>query len=311
MLPSYKSLHREKGDLGDLYTVERRADLVLTLRDGDTIKAGIILEVQLQADNRKFYQSPAAAASLHAELNLARFDPKTNTEKGTPIPVYLVFLTFSEATAQWAQAPIKTLLPNSALQFLVIGPSAIPRIETAQAAKKNPEMALISAMAHARRPKDIAVVAAAFEGISSIVDPERGNVYLDYLAAVLSDPLKNHLEKLMNIDPNTFQFRSTTFRKLLQDMVDIEANKIATKAAADAAEAKAKERLISKREDLLELIKLRQLALKAPEQKKIEACDDMTTIATWFANAATAATIQEVFQVKTSPTPTTTKKAKK
>jgi hypothetical protein len=288
-LPPYKELRREKSELGELSATERRADLVVTLRDGDTVKAGIILEVQLKIDNRKLYNGPAYAASLHAELNLARFDPKTNEEYGQPIPVYLVVLTFSEATAKWAEAPIRTLLPNSPIQFLVIGPSLIPRIETGEEAKKNPELALLSAMAHARRPKDVPVVGAAFEGIASLMDPERVNMYLDYLAAVLSDGLKAHLERLMNIDPNTFEFRSTTFRKLFQDKLDIEVKK-------EVAKEVAKEKLASKREDILSLLTLRQITHTKTDQKKIEDCDDLTTLNAWFANAANATSIQEVFQ---------------
>jgi hypothetical protein len=283
-LPPYKELRREKSELGELSPTDRRADLVLTLRDGNIVKAGIILEVQLKPDNRKKYNGPAYAASLHAELNLARFDPKTNEEAGDPIPVYLVILTFSEATASWAQDPIKTLMPNAPLRFLVIGPSLIPRIEKSDEAKKSPELALLSAMAHARRPKDISVVAATYEAISSLADPERVNIYLDYLAAVLSDGLKTHLEKLMNIDPNTFEFRSTTFRKLFQDKMDIEVKKeVQKELQKEVQKETAKERLAIKREDILALLSLRKITHKTTDRQKIEACDNLALLNTWFA----------------------------
>ncbi|MET0536190.1 MAG: hypothetical protein ABW171_18390, partial [Steroidobacter sp.] len=66
-LPTYTEARIHSADLTEVQPAEYRADLVVLLVD-DVPVLGIIVEVQLAADERKRYVWPAYAANLRAQL---------------------------------------------------------------------------------------------------------------------------------------------------------------------------------------------------------------------------------------------------
>src|SRR5262245_3124163 len=66
-LPAYAEARVESADLTELQPTEYRADLVVLLVDGKPV-LGIIVEVQLQKDERKRFTWPVYASNLRARL---------------------------------------------------------------------------------------------------------------------------------------------------------------------------------------------------------------------------------------------------
>ncbi len=66
-LPAYSEARLESSDLTDLAPAEYRADLVVLLVDGKPV-LGIVVEVQLQRDERKRFTWPVYVAGLRARL---------------------------------------------------------------------------------------------------------------------------------------------------------------------------------------------------------------------------------------------------
>lgn len=85
-LPQYTEARIDSADLTDVQPAEYRADLVVLLWKGEPV-LGIVVEVQLSADERKFYVWPVYVANLRARLKC---------------PVCLLVVTADDATARWA-----------------------------------------------------------------------------------------------------------------------------------------------------------------------------------------------------------------
>src|SRR5262249_46401826 len=142
----------------------------------------IIVEVQLHKDERKHFTWPVYAANLRARLEC---------------PTCVLVVTADDAVATWARTPIELGVGNTFTPF-VIGASAIPIIVDVEMAKRDPELAVLSAMAHGRAEPDVArrIMTAAFEA-SRGLQGERAELYLDLIEIHLSDIVHPAFEALM------------------------------------------------------------------------------------------------------------------
>jgi hypothetical protein len=131
VLPAYTQARTDSADLTELTPTEYRADLVVLLVDEEPV-LGIIVEVQLQTKNEKRFAWPVYVAALRARLRC---------------PVCLLVVTPYVEVARWARLPIE-LGPGARIEPLVLGPDAVPAVEDPLAACKEPELAVLSAMAH-------------------------------------------------------------------------------------------------------------------------------------------------------------------
>src|ERR1700742_1961083 len=132
-LPEYSEARIEAADLTDVQPAEYRADLVVLLYDDKPV-LGIIVEVQLSTDERKRYAWPAYAVGLRARMRC---------------PVCILVFTAQDAVVRWASSPIE-LGGGNLFTPLVIGPSGVPVVTDARRAGAEPELAVLSAMAHGR-----------------------------------------------------------------------------------------------------------------------------------------------------------------
>jgi hypothetical protein len=132
-LPTYGEIRIDSADLTEVQPAEYRADLVVLLLEGLPV-FGIVVEVQLSPDERKQYVWPAYVAGLRARIRC---------------PVCLLVITADDACARWAAKPI-ALGGSSCLVPWVIGPSGVPEITEEAVAQANPELAVLSAMAHGK-----------------------------------------------------------------------------------------------------------------------------------------------------------------
>ena len=194
-VPAFTAVDVAEADFTTTTPVERRADLVLHLRDGAsaTPVMGLVVEVQRDCDADKRRSWPLYAALLHARL---------------ACPTGLVVLTADEAVARWAARPITTLQPGSSFVPLVLGPDRVPRLshDEAQAA---PWLAVLSALIHGNRPDGTAVTLTALGALSVLPGPEAAVCY-DLIRASLDELARAALESAMHA--GKYQFRSDVAR---------------------------------------------------------------------------------------------------
>ena len=180
----------DTSDHTDLGPIDRRADLVVTLRappaEGGRearVVMGIIVEAQLRPSAEKHFVWPHYAAGLHDRLRA---------------PVWLLVLAADEATAAWARRPIATFQPSSPFVPLVVGPAELPAIRSIEEARRLPELAVLSAMAHGNEANGLDVVHTAVEALVAL-EPERKLLYFDMIHRALNEAARRALEHDMRM----------------------------------------------------------------------------------------------------------------
>jgi hypothetical protein len=190
-LPRYRHARLASADLTDIQPAEYRADMVVHLCDDDAAVYAIILEVQLSEDDRKRFVWPAYVTNLRARLEC---------------PVSLLVVTPHERVARWASRCVEI---GGLHQFTpyVLGPSGVPVVTDERVAQRNPELAVLSAMAHGRtsdvtRAIEIAVAA---QGAVGGLDSDRSRIYLDLIMNSVGEAARCALNAM---DPRKYVFQS-------------------------------------------------------------------------------------------------------
>jgi hypothetical protein len=196
-VPRFSDARIESAALTDLQPAEYRADLVVLLYE-DVPVLGIVIEVQLQADDDKSFSWPVYVAGLRARIRC---------------PVCLLVVTVDATVARWASRPIE-LGGGSRLVPLVLGPSGVPEITDEQRALAEPELAVLSAMAHGRDadPEKAVRIALLAMAASVGLDPERSQLYHDQVLASLGEAA---MEALQSMDPAKYEFQSEFARRYI------------------------------------------------------------------------------------------------
>lgn len=161
--------------LDALRPAARQADLVIELRarDGRAVLA-IAVEVQRRVDRRKWLAWLAYLAALRPR-GLA----------------CVMVVTPSRRVARWASEPFILGPGNEALRVWIVGPDQLPKIVDPEVAWAQPELAVLSALAHANR--DPAVLPAAAQALSA-VDSGLAELYCALLSNHLRAPIRRALE---------------------------------------------------------------------------------------------------------------------
>jgi hypothetical protein len=192
--PPGRRLRPIASDLTTLVPAELRADLVIAEQheDEDGPHALYVVEVQLSAPPKKRRIWPHYSTSLHHRFGC---------------PVTLIVITPYQAVARWARKPI-IIGPGHEMRPLVIGPDAIPPILDANRARDNPELSVLSSLAHPERG-DIAYTALA---AVSYQDDEHVRIYADIVLACLAPAGRARLEKLI-MDTTRYEYQSDFAKK--------------------------------------------------------------------------------------------------
>jgi hypothetical protein len=180
-LPRYTEARIDSADLTEVQPAEYRADLVVLLFEGVPV-FGIIVEVQLSPDERKQYVWPAYVAGLRARIKC---------------PVCLLVITADDACARWAARPID-LGGGSCLVPWVIGPSGVPEVTEEAVAQADPELAVLSVMAHGKdidTEKSVRIARAA-RGASINLDEGRSKLYCDLIFYSLSEAARRAFQAM-------------------------------------------------------------------------------------------------------------------
>jgi hypothetical protein len=190
MLPEYTEARLDSANLSDLRPAEYQADLVVLLVQ-DRAVHGIVVEVQLARDEDKEYAWPAYVYNLRSRIRS---------------PVCLLVLTVEESVARWASQPIE-LGGGNRFKPWVLSPAGVPQITDEARAKEDPELAVLSAMAHggdADVDKAVQIALAAEVALLDL-DAERSTLYRDMLTEALSEAARRALQSM---DPAKYEYRS-------------------------------------------------------------------------------------------------------
>jgi hypothetical protein len=259
-LPTYSEVRLESADLTDIVPAEYRADLVVLLVDGKPV-LGIIVEVQLRPDPRKRFSWPVYVAGLHARL---------------ACPCCLLVITASAKTARWASKPINTG-PGGQLLPFVVSPDGVPVITDPELAKRDPELAVLSVMAHGHGDVETAVkIALSAASSTAGLEADTRVLYFDLIEAALGDAARKAFAML----PKSYEFQGPTFKK--GKLEGERAGKLEGQALMGA-------------EAVLTILQTRGLVPTEPQRERLVACKDLDSIKAWIAKAVTAPSVGALF----------------
>jgi hypothetical protein len=255
-LPDYQVARVESGDLPDLTPTEYRADVVVVLTAAETPVLAVVVEVQLGRDKGKQWSWPVYLATLRARLGC---------------PVVLLVVCADTATATWCAARIELGHPGWTLSPLVLGPDRVPVVTDADEAARDPELAVLSAMAHGGRPDRTDVLDALVTALAA-VDQERATLYSNVVLAALPAAAHRYLEALVTAGTFPREYQSPLVRRFVGQ------GRVEGKAAA-----------------VLTVLDARGIDLPSFAHARITSCTDLYQLDSWLRRAATANSIDELF----------------
>jgi hypothetical protein len=185
-LPARIHVRPAPGQFTDLQPPSYHADLVLRIEDerGRLLHL-FIVEIQLRRDRRKRISWPIYVTSARAQI-------------GARCRLTLVVLAPDPALAAWCAQPIELDTNGSVLRPLVLGPSIIPKVLDAERARAHPELAVLSAVVHARAAEASQIATAALMACGTL-DSGQASLYADLVVAQLDTVARRAVEKLMEI----------------------------------------------------------------------------------------------------------------
>jgi hypothetical protein len=274
-LPAYSEARIESADLTDLEPAERHADLVVLLVDDKPV-LGIVVEVQLSTKAEKRMAWPVYVVGLRARLKC---------------PACVLVVSPSEAVAQWCREPI-SIGPGNVFTPLVLGPASVPRVEDRATAERDPELAVLSVMAHGDEAESDMFVRTVLEAVRSLPD-ERRVLYYDLLAA-LSDAARTALERLMA--SGDYEFHSDFAKKFIaQGRIEGQAQGRVEGEAQGRIEGQAQGRVEGEAKALVVLLEARAVRITDEARARILACSDPLQLDVWIRKALSIQSIDELF----------------
>ena len=265
-------------DLSQVTSTEYRADSVVELRDRrGELTGAVVVEVQLRPHDDKLYTWPLYVAALRAKLRC---------------PVTLLVITPASAVARWARRPISLGHPGFSLQPIAVSFDDLPRILDAVQARRMPELAVLSAMAH----PELEVAATAIEAIATLPE-DQNRRYLDVILATLPDAIRTILEARMK----GYVYQSEFARKYYNQGLEEGRQKGHLEGRQEGLE---EGRDVWRREGLrtaaIALARAKLPGVTAEDQAAIEALQDepaLTELIAALGRATTPSEARAVFQV--------------
>ncbi|MFF3222271.1 hypothetical protein ACFYV7_05700 [Nocardia suismassiliense] len=245
-LPEFDHARLECGDFPDINPTEYRADAVVVLANGTTPAIAVVVEVQLQPDKDKSWCWPVYLTTLRARLKC---------------PTVLLVLCPDKRTATYCRRPI-TVAPEFTLRPLVLSPNDIPVVTDSETAGANPELAVLSAVAHSNHPDRETILTLL---ATRVLPAAHGKEYIDLVTRLLPTAARHFLESLMTAG---YEYQNELIRTYFFD-----------------GETKA----------LLTVLEARGVTLPEEFRSLIEACTDRGQFDTWLRRAANATSAEDLF----------------
>ncbi|ADO67949.1 hypothetical protein [Stigmatella aurantiaca] len=283
-LPPWSEARVESAELTEVVPTEYRADLVVLLLEGKPVFA-MVVEVQLARDEDKRKTWPLSLTSLRSRVGC---------------PTALLVVAPDASVARWCAQPIELGHPGFILRPLVAGPDAIPVLTDEQAARRDPELAVLSAMAHGHAEVGPAIahtVLAAVEGL----DAERIRLYVDLTLSSLNEAARHALEALMQ--SGHYEYQSEFARKYVAQGREEGREKGREEGREEGLQE-------GERTALLEVLDARGFSVEEGVRQHILACTDLPQLKRWLRKAVTVQSVQELFTPEAPPKPSVRKAGK-
>ncbi|GII45863.1 hypothetical protein Psi02_22870 [Planotetraspora silvatica] len=259
--PPFATAAVESVDFAQLAPVEFRADSVVVLRDAaGGAQLALIVEVQNRHDSRKRFSWPVYAAALRARLEC---------------PTALMVLCPDAAVARWCEQAI-ALGPSGTVTPLAVHPGRIPLITDPERARACPELAVLSATAHAERPEIGPALQAMLAALDTL-DEDRAKLYLNYVFAVLPSVARKHLEEIVTTTSHDYEHIASQY---LSHWVD---------------QGRQEGRAEGEGAAILAVLETRGLEISSDTRDRITRCDDLNMLETWIRRAVTVSSADELF----------------
>jgi hypothetical protein len=259
-VPGFDKAALSSGDLTDVQPKEYRADAVVTLTVADAVVMAVVVEVQLGVDRRKRWSWPVYLTTVHARLMC---------------PVVLLVVCPDASVADWCAQPIAVGHPGFVLAPSVLGPRQMPAITDVELARRQPELAVLSAIAHGGRADPVPVFEALLAALD-VVDRDHASLYTDLVLAALPAAGQALLEELMTTTPHRYQ--SDFARRYF-------------------GQGEAKGKAEGKATAVLMILDTRGIAVPEDRRAEITACTDLERLDRWINRAVTVTTIEDLFGV--------------
>ncbi len=279
-LPAWSEARVESAELTQVVPTEYRADLVVLLLEGQPIFA-IVVEVQLARDDGKWMSWPVYLASLRARVGC---------------PTALLVVAPDAGVARWCARPIEMGHPGFVLRPLVTGPDAIPIITEEKVAREDPELAVLSAMAHGQREVGEAIAQAVLSAVVGL-EAERVRLYVDLALSSLSEVARAALEALMR--SGNYEYQSEFARKY-----------VAQGREEGREEGRQEGRQEGEMGALFEVLDARGLDVDDESRRRILACTELAQLKLWLRRAVAVKSVQALFEPGAASKPTARKASK-
>lgn len=270
-VPEFAEARVVSGSLPRLKPAERHADAVVILYAscGEPVLV-IAVEVQLRRDDRKHRSWPDYLTGLSSRYDCGAM---------------LLVVAPGRQTAAWAARPIHIGHPWFILWPLVAGPDAIPVVSDPAEARTEPELAILSGIAHGR---DKLVRNAAFIAVSEIAgeDVDLAALY----AEVILDELPKALRKTAEdeLRSYTIQYRSEFAKSYFSQGVE-------QGREQGREQGKAEGTAVGEAMAVLAVLDARGFCVPRDERQRILTCRDVDQLDHWVRLAATAESIADLF----------------
>jgi hypothetical protein len=252
-------------ELTEALPAVRRADLVATVRlPNGSIRETVIVEIQREIDTAKLTSWPLYVVTLCSRYR---------------VPCSLIVLAFDRRVAAWA-ARAHRPSPNMTFTPTVVGPDALPEIESVEQALGQRDLALITALTRigastlrdrTRREEEVLRVFEAL--LRTRASPTR-RTYLSLLHGVSRAPLRAKLESLLEA----------------HGMGALEIIR-----AEGKAEGKVEGKVEGKAEALLHVLAKRGWSPTSSTRAKVLSTKDLGTLDRWLDRALEAQSMDDVF----------------
>jgi hypothetical protein len=288
-LPHWTEARVESAELTEVVPTEYRADLVVLLLDGKPIFA-IVVEVQLSRDEDKRKSWPLYLTSLRSRVGC---------------PTALLVVAPDAAVARWCAQPIELGHPGFVLQPLVMGPDAVPVIVDEQVARQDPELAVLSAMAHGHQEVGESIARTVLAAVGGL-DAERVRLYVDLTMSALNEAARFSMEALMQ--RGTYEYQSEFARKYVAQGRE-EGRREGREEGRE--EGRQEGRHEGERAALFEVLDARGLDVDAETRQQILACTDLSQLKVWLRRAVTVESTQELLAPGVTARPAARKAGKR
>ncbi|HLL05290.1 MAG TPA: hypothetical protein VK539_32270 [Myxococcaceae bacterium] len=276
-LPAWSEARVESAELTEVVPTEYRADLVVLLLEGKPVFA-IVVEVQLARDEDKRKSWPLYLTSLRSRVGC---------------PTALLVVAPDAAVARWCAQPIELGHPGFMLLPLVAGPDAIPVLTDEHAARRDPELAVLSVMAHGKEQVGQAIAQTVLAAVVGL-DAERVRLYVDLALSSLNDVARDALEALMR--SGNYEYQSEFARQYVAQGREQGHQEGLQEGLQEGRQEGLQEGLQrGEVEALLEVLDARGLTVDEAARERIKACSELPQLKLWLRKAVTVQSVRELF----------------